>query len=90
MRIEFRDAAVGRWLRSSALTAGLALVASNALADDSTSINKSTQADPAGQVEVSNTVGTVVGPAGTATRSRSRASSARERSGWSSTTSAAS
>lgn len=60
MRIEFRDAAVGRWLRSSALTAGLALVASNALADDSTSINKSTQADPAGQVEVSNTVGTVV------------------------------
>jgi DUF4097 and DUF4098 domain-containing protein YvlB len=60
MRIEFRDDAVGRWLRTGALTAGLVLVALTALADDSTPINKSAEADPAGQVEVSNTVGTVI------------------------------
>jgi hypothetical protein len=60
MRIEFREFASGRWLPTAALVAGLALAASNASADDDTSINKSAQADPAGQVQVSNTSGTVV------------------------------
>ena len=60
MRIEFREFASGRWLPTAALVAALALAASNASADDDTSINKSAQADPAGQVQVSNTSGTVL------------------------------
>jgi DUF4097 and DUF4098 domain-containing protein YvlB len=60
MRIEFREFASGRWLPTAALVAALALAASNASADDDASINKSAQADPAGQVQVSNTSGTVV------------------------------
>ena len=60
MRIEFREFASGRWLPTAALVAGLALAASNASADDDTTINKRAQADPAGQVEVSNTSGTVI------------------------------
>ena len=50
MRIEFREFASGRWLPTAALVAGLALAASNASADDDTTINKRAQADPAGQV----------------------------------------
>ena len=60
MRIEFRDIASARWLPTAALVAGLALAASSASADDETSINKRVPADPAGQVEVSNTSGSVV------------------------------
>jgi DUF4097 and DUF4098 domain-containing protein YvlB len=60
MRIEFRDIAASRLLRVGALAAGLALAASNVMADDGTPINKRVQADPAGQVEVSNTSGAVV------------------------------
>jgi DUF4097 and DUF4098 domain-containing protein YvlB len=60
MRIEFREIASAR-LFTAALVAGLALAASNVRADDDErSINKRTQADPAGQVEISNTSGTVV------------------------------
>src|SRR4026208_2157576 len=40
--------------------AGRALAAASASADDETSINKRVPADPAGQVEVSNTSGSVV------------------------------
>ena len=60
MRIEFREIASARLLPAAALVAGLALAASNVMADDETSINKRAPADPAGQVEVSNTSGTVV------------------------------
>jgi DUF4097 and DUF4098 domain-containing protein YvlB len=60
MRIEFRKV-VGPWLnQASALVVGLGLAATNAAAGDSTTINKRLQADPAGQVQVSNTSGTVV------------------------------
>ena len=58
MRIEFRAGVCGRVLQACALVTGLALTASNALADDS-EINKSAPADPAGQVQVSNTSGEV-------------------------------
>lgn len=61
MRIEFREIASARLLSAAVLVAGLALAASNVKADDDeTSINKRAQADPSGQVEVSNTSGTVV------------------------------
>ena len=59
MRIVFREFASTRWLSAAALVAGLALAASNASADDDTPINKSAQADPAGEVQVSNTSGSV-------------------------------
>jgi DUF4097 and DUF4098 domain-containing protein YvlB len=59
MRIEFREIAGGRLTRVAALVAALALAASTASADE-TSIDKRAPADPAGQVEISNTSGTVV------------------------------
>jgi DUF4097 and DUF4098 domain-containing protein YvlB len=60
MRIEFRDVACTGVFRACALVTGLALAASNVMAGDSTTINKRLQADPAGQVQVSNTSGSVV------------------------------
>ena len=60
MRIEFRDIAGSHRFRLGALAAALALAAPGVMADDSTEINKRAQVDPAGQVEVSNTSGTVV------------------------------
>jgi len=60
MRIEFRKVARARLNRASALVLGLGLAATNAVAGDSTSINKRGPADPAGQVQVSNTAGSVV------------------------------
>jgi DUF4097 and DUF4098 domain-containing protein YvlB len=59
MRIEFRDIASKRLL-PAALVATLALAASNVMADDDTSINKRAPADPAGEVQISNTSGSVV------------------------------
>jgi DUF4097 and DUF4098 domain-containing protein YvlB len=60
MRIKFRDGACTGVLRACALVTGLAFAASHAMAGDSTTIHKRLQADPAGQVQVSNTSGTVV------------------------------
>ena len=60
MRTEFREFARIRWLPTTALVAGLALAASNVSADDDTSINKRAPADPAGEVQISNTSGSVV------------------------------
>jgi DUF4097 and DUF4098 domain-containing protein YvlB len=60
MRIEFRDVACAGVFRAGALVTGLALAASNVMAGDSTEINQRSPADPAGQVQVSNTSGSVV------------------------------
>src|SRR5512145_1178159 len=60
MRSEFRGVARTHAWRGIALALGLAGVAATAAADDSTPINKRAAADPAGQVEVSNTSGSVI------------------------------
>lgn len=60
MTIEFRDFAGSRAVRAGALLLGLALAMSNAVADDSTPISKRAAADPAGEVQISNTSGSVV------------------------------
>ena len=60
MRTEFREFARIRSVLAAALVAGLALAASNVSADDDTSINKRAPADPAGEVQISNTSGSVV------------------------------
>jgi DUF4097 and DUF4098 domain-containing protein YvlB len=60
MTIEFRDLAGSRTVRAGALFMGLALAMSNAAADDSTEISKRAPADPAGEVQISNTSGSVV------------------------------
>ena len=60
MRIEFRDIVASRSVRAGALILGLALAMSNASADASTEINKRAPADPAGEVQISNTAGSVI------------------------------